>query len=193
MRIIRGKNRGKILIAPKNLPVRPTTDMAKEGLFNVVENYLEWEAITALDLFTGTGNISFEMASRGCNDITVVDNNRDCLRFIDKTAGQLKYTAIKTSMGDALIFLRRTLRKWDFIFADPPYDYTEYPVLVSSAIDHLPEDGVFVLEHGVDHSFQAHPACFDTRRYGGVHFSYFSPEAIKNERASLEDTSDSPS
>ncbi len=119
MRIIRGKNRGKFLVAPKNLPVRPTTDMAKEGLFNVVENYLDWAEVRALDLFAGTGNISYEMASRGCPDVTSVDSFRDCLKFIDKTADQLRYTGIKTVLSDVPRYLQRNPQRWDFIFADP--------------------------------------------------------------------------
>ena len=176
MRIIRGKNRGKILAAPKNLPVRPTTDMVKEGLFNIVENYLDWSEVRALDLFAGTGNISFEMASRGCEDITSVDSFRDCIRFIDKTADMLQYSAIKTSFSDAERFLKKTMHRWDFIFADPPYDYPDYTGLIALALDRLPEDGLFVLEHGVDHNFTDHPACFDQRRYGSVHMSFFSLE-----------------
>ena len=180
MRIIRGKNRGKFLVAPKNLPVRPTTDMAKEGLFNVVENYLDWADVRALDLFAGTGNITYEMASRGCPDVTSVDSFRDCLKFIDKTADQLGYTGIKTVLSDVPRYLQRNPQRWDFIFADPPYDYADYPALVGLALDKLPADGLFVLEHSVDHSFNDHPACFDSRRYGSVHFSYFSLEALKD-------------
>jgi 16S rRNA G966 N2-methylase RsmD len=151
--------------------------MAKEGLFNVVENYLDWSEVRALDLYAGTGNISFEMASRGCEDITSVDSFRDCLRFIDKTATQLNYGAIKTSLGDAERFLKKTMHRWDFIFADPPYDYPDYSNLIALALERLPEDGLFVLEHSVDHDFQQHPACFDQRRYGSVHMSFFSLEA----------------
>ncbi len=177
MRIIRGKNRGKILAAPKNLPVRPTTDMAKEGLFNIVENYLDWPEIRALDLYAGTGNISFEMASRGCENITSVDSFRDCLRFIDKTAAMLQYSAISTSLSDAERFLKKSMLRWDFIFADPPYDYPSYSALISLSMDRLLEDGLFVLEHSADHDFKDHPACFDQRRYGSVHMSFFSLEA----------------
>ena len=154
--------------------------MAKEGLFNVVENYLEWADVRALDLFSGTGNICYEMASRGCPDVTAVDSFRDCLKFIDKTAEQLGYLGIKTVLSDVPRYLQRNPQRWDFIFADPPYDYGDYPALIGLALEKLPADGLFVLEHGAEHDFIEHPACFDTRRYGSVHFSYFSLEALSD-------------
>lgn len=95
MRIIRGSHRAKILRAPSSLPVRPTTDMAKEGLFNILENHLTWSEVRALDLFAGTGNLSYEMASRGCPDVTAVDSYRDCVRFIQKLPNSFSFPFVR--------------------------------------------------------------------------------------------------
>ena len=173
MRIIRGRHRGKILIAPKHLPVRPTTDMAKEGLFNLMENYVDWHEIRALDLFAGTGNISFELVSRGCLDVIAVDANRECLKFIQKTAEQLGYEELKPIQFEAIHYLKKSIGKWDFIFADPPYDYEAYDSLVAMALDRLEDDGMFALEHGASIDLSEKPSFIEQRRYGSVHFSYF--------------------
>lgn len=173
MRIIRGTHRGKILRAPSNLPVRPTTDMAKEGLFNVLENHLHWDEIRALDLFSGTGNLSYELASRGCPDVTAVDQFRDCVRFISKTATALSFP-IRAVSEDALRFLQRNPSRWDLIVADPPYDYADYPALADACINRLTPEGILVLEHGADTHFDGHPNLKQVRRYGSVHFSFFA-------------------
>lgn len=172
MRIIRGSHRGKILRAPSNLPVRPTTDMAKEGLFNILENHLDWAEIRALDLFCGTGNLSYELASRGCPDVTSVDSFRECVRFVVKTAGQLNFP-IRAVGEEAIRFLQRNPGSWDLIVADPPYDYSDYASLVDASLARLSPSGILVIEHGADTQFADHPRNTDLRRYGSVHFSFF--------------------
>ncbi len=173
MRIIRGSHRGKILRAPSSLPVRPTTDMAKEGLFNILENRLQWDEIRALDLFAGTGNLSYELASRGCPDVSSVDSFRDCTRFIHKTSEQLSFP-IHAISEDALRFLQRNPAKWDLILADPPYDFAEYAALVDAAWARLAPEGTLVVEHGAETDLSSHPQFEQLRRYGSVHFSFFT-------------------
>lgn len=172
MRIIRGSHRGKILRAPSNLPVRPTTDMAKEGLFNILENLVDFEEVRALDLFAGTGNLSYELASRGCPDVTAVDSFRDCIRFISKTAEQLQFP-IRAITEDAVRFVQKNPARWDVILADPPYDYDGHQTIVEAALGRLSEGGILVLEHGSETDLSELPEFFDLRRYGSVHFSFF--------------------
>jgi 16S rRNA (guanine(966)-N(2))-methyltransferase RsmD len=181
MRIVAGKWRGKQIVAPKNLPVRPTTDMAKESLFNLIRNYLNFEQIRALDLFSGTGNLSYELASRGCSSITSVDNSRDCIRFIHKTAAELPTSAIAPIASDAITFVQRSPSQWDLILADPPFDFDRYEALIDSILtgQRLTKNGIFVLEHGQFTSFVDHPNCFDRRKYGNVQLSFFQSEPLE--------------
>ena len=175
MRIISGKYRGKTIIAPKNLPVRPTTDFAKEALFNLLNNRYYLEELNVLDLFAGTGNISYEFASRGAQSITAVDASHHCVRFIRKTAETLSFDEIEAVKADALQYLDRAYGKWDIVFADPPYDVDFHQNLIDKVIGRnlLAEDGLFVLEHANTMSFDDHPHCTDSRKYGNVHFSFF--------------------
>jgi 16S rRNA (guanine(966)-N(2))-methyltransferase RsmD len=175
MRIVAGKWRGKQLVAPKNVPVRPTTDMAKEALFNLLRNHLDFEHIRALDLFTGTGNLSYELASRGCPSITSVDQSRDCIRFVQKTASLLPTAAISAVASEATVFLKRSPAQWDLILADPPFDFDRYTDLIDAVLvgQRLTPTGLFVLEHGQFSTFEDHPHCFDTRKYGNVRLSFF--------------------
>ena len=175
MRIISGKYRGKQLLAPRNLHVRPTTDFAKEALFNLLQNYFHLEAIQVLDLFAGTGNISYEFASRGTPQITAVDNNFLCVRYITQTAEKLDFTGLQSIKADAVQFVNRAYQKWDVIFADPPYDFAGYNELIDGVLSRqlLNEDGILVIEHGKYTSFSDHPNLFDERKYGNVHFSFF--------------------
>lgn len=172
MRIIRGSHRGKILRAPSKLPVRPTTDMAKEGLFNILENLVDFEEVRALDLFAGTGNLSYELASRGCPDVTAVDSFRDCIWFISKTAEQLQFP-IRAVTEDAVRFVQKNPARWDVILADPPYDYDGHQTIVEAALGRLSEGGILILEHGSETDLSELPEFFDLRRYGSVHFSFF--------------------
>ncbi len=175
MRIISGKLRGKILRAPNNLPVRPTTDFAKEALFSLVNNHYEIELISVLDLFAGTGNISYEFASRGAESITAVDNNGNCVKFINATAKALDFTQIQAHRAEALKFVERAYRKWDVVFADPPYDFPDHLALVNLVFEKqiLAEEGMFILEHSRDTKLEEHPNFIESRKYGNVHFSFF--------------------
>ena len=176
MRIIRGRYQRRQIVAPSNLPVRPTTDMAKESLFNILENYLDFEETTALDLFAGTGNISYELVSRGCPKVTSVDIDYGCVRFIRETANKLDMKELVAVRSDVYRFLAKKGMKYDLIFADPPYDCQEYDQLVRLVFDNelLTDDGLFVLEHPKQVSFQEHPHFMDQRHYGKVNFTFFA-------------------
>ena len=176
MRIIRGRYQRRQIVAPTNLPVRPTTDMAKESLFNILENYLDFEETTALDLFAGTGNISYELVSRGCPKVTSVDIDFGCVKFIRETANKLNMKELVAVRSDVYRFLAKKGMKYDLIFADPPYDCQEYDQLVRLVFDNelLTDDGLFVLEHPKQVSFQEHPHFMDQRHYGKVNFTFFA-------------------
>ena len=180
MRIGSGKFRGKIIAAPKNLPVRPTTDMAKEALFSILGNTFFFESVRFLDLFSGTGNLSYEIASRGCEDITAVDSFRECTKFIQKTSVAMGFQGFTVFTSDAIKYLDRFGSSWDLIVADPPYDYKEYGKLIEKVLDgRLKENGIFALEHSAFNTFEDHPHCFDTRHYGSAHFSFFGDVPVQ--------------
>jgi 16S rRNA (guanine966-N2)-methyltransferase len=175
MRIISGTHRGKIIRAPRHLPVRPTTDMAKEGLFNILANRIFFEDIRALDLFCGIGSITLELASRGTTHIQAVDNHGQTTAFLKKTVEALRYTGIEIIRADVLSYLNSSFQTCDFIFADPPYDFPEYDEVIRLVLDRgmLSEDGFLVVEHDRRHSFTGHSNFFEHRKYGGVEFSFF--------------------
>ncbi len=176
MRIISGKYKGKRITAPKKLPVRPTTDMAKEGLFNILNNRFYFDGLKVLDLFSGTGNISFEFASRDAGEILAVDSFAGCVHFISKTAKEmdLSITPIK---ADVFKFLERTSDTFDIIFADPPYNFKEDKFLTIAHLvfkrQLLLEDGLLVIEHSDKTNLSHHPNFSDSRKYGGSVFSFF--------------------
>jgi 16S rRNA (guanine(966)-N(2))-methyltransferase RsmD len=176
MRIISGKYKGKRISAPRKLPVRPTTDMAKEGLFNILNNRYYLEQLSVLDLFSGTGNISFEFASRGTKSITAIDAHSGCIQFIAKTAKELDLP-IDVSKADVFRFLERTKASYDIIFADPPYHLEEGEFLkIPDAVFNkglLMEDGVLIIEHSPQTSLDKHPYFIDCRKYGSSIFSFF--------------------
>lgn len=175
MRIIGGKYKGKRLTAPKNLPVRPTTDFAKEGLFNVLRNEFDFEGIEVLDLFAGTGNISFEFASRGVKAITSIDQNYNCIAFIKRMSAEMQLNQLKAFKNDVFKYLQKYDTKFDLIFADPPYALEELntipDVIISKKL--LKENGWLVVEHDKHTDFSAHPHLFKHKSYGNVHFSIF--------------------
>ncbi|GJH40931.1 methyltransferase [Capnocytophaga sp. HP1101] len=179
MRIISGKNKGKQLIAPSKLPVRPTTDFAKEALFNILNNYYYFEELSVLDLFAGTGNISYEFASRGCPSVLSVDSHSGCVQFINKIARELVYpiTALRT---DVYEYLKRTTQQFDVIFADPPYDF---PIEKFTAIadivftqNLLTESGMLIIEHSSKTDLSEMPFFSQAKKYGGSVFSFFERE-----------------
>ena len=179
MRIISGKYKARRITAPKNLPVRPTTDMSKEALFNVLNNHFNFSELKVLDLFSGTGNISYEFASRGCEVITSIDGDMGCVNFIKKTAKEfdMNITAIKS---DVFKFLEKHKATYDIIFADPPYgmDQSAFEKLIVMIFENelLDEEGMLIIEHSkrtkLDHmmhfSFQ--------KNYGGSVFSFYELE-----------------
>lgn len=181
MRIIRGRYQRRQIIAPTSLPVRPTTDMAKESLFNILENYLDFEETTALDLFAGTGNISYELVSRGCPKVTAVDENQGCVKFIRETATKLDMKELVVLRSDVFRFIPLQKGKYDLIFCDPPYDNQHYDLLVQLIFEKelLKEDGILVVEHSKYVNFEEHPHFMEVRRYGKVHFSFFAQKIEK--------------
>lgn len=176
MRIISGKYKGKRLTAPKKLPVRPTTDFAKEALFNLLNNDYYFDEISVIDLFSGTGNISFELASRGCKQIVAVDSYPGCVQFISKISEELDMN-IRTVRSDVFKFLERTQTGSDLIFADPPYDMPANDMLrIANLVFErslLSPEGVLVIEHSKHTDLSDHEYFSHSRRYGGSVFSFF--------------------
>ncbi len=175
MRIISGKYRGRRLQPPVNLPVRPTTDFAKEGLFNVLNNTLDYESLRVLDLFTGTGSIAFEFLSRGVMEVTAVDSNSRGIDFIKKTAMEFGAENIKPVRSNAFVFLKHMVSEYDLVFADPPYDLEGVEAIPDLVFGSglLVAGGMLILEHSAAYKFEKHP-CFDQhRQYGSVNFSFF--------------------
>jgi 16S rRNA (guanine(966)-N(2))-methyltransferase RsmD len=176
MRIISGIYGHRRFSVPSSFKARPTTDFAKENLFNVLSNLIDWEGMDALDLFAGTGSISFEMLSRGCRSVTAVEQNRMHTDFIRKVSRELKTDALSLIRGDAFRFLNTAKEKsFDFIFADPPYSLDSLRDIPRIIIEKkiLREDGIFVMEHSRDHDFSGLPFFSQRRVYGAVNFSIF--------------------
>lgn len=170
--------RGRRIEPPSGLPVRPTTDMARESLFNILNNYVDYDDCTVLDLFAGTGAVSVEFVSRGAADVTSVDVNNACCDFIRRTAERLALPNLHVVRADALELLKRHSRKYDIIFADPPYNMEESKELPGLVFDKelLTPDGIFVLEHPANLSFADHPHFWQHRAYGKVNFTFFAME-----------------
>jgi len=176
MRIISGKHKGKRLNAPKNLPVRPTTDMAKESLFNILNNLYYFDELSVIDLFSGTGNISFEFASRGTKEIFSVDQHFACVKFINSTSKELDFN-INTFKSDVYKFLKKTALKADIIFADPPYDFDKEQFLNIAALifdrNILKKGGLLIIEHSKQTDLSIYPLFSYSKKYGGNMFSFF--------------------
>ena len=197
MRIVTGRYKGRHFDIPRSFKARPTTDFAKENIFNVLQGYIDFEDTSALDLFAGTGSISLELLSRGCSNVVSVELDRDHARFIqqcvEKLAGNrnandnlnvnerrktnnengkvlLDHTLIR---GDVFKFLKSCKRQFDFIFADPPYALPTLPEIPDKALPLLKDGGIFVFEHGKQNDFSSHPRFIDHRSYGSVNFSIF--------------------
>jgi 16S rRNA (guanine(966)-N(2))-methyltransferase RsmD len=181
MRIIRGKYGRRRFTVPASFNARPTTDFAKENLFNVLDNLIDWEETEALDLFAGTGSISFEMLSRGCRSVTAVELNHKHALFIEKVAKELHTNELKLIRGDVLRYLSSSSKSsFNLIFADPPYDLPDLPALPELVMKGglLQAGGMFVLEHSKNNNFSAMPCFSQQRVYGSVNFSLF--EKIRN-------------
>ncbi len=180
MRIISGKWRGKIIQAPENLPVRPTTDMAKESLFNWMQTRIDLENATVFDLFSGTGNITYELLSRGAGRIVSVDKDPSCVKFIKRMSDQLQAGIVDVFQADARVAIKRVHQKFRLIFADPPYEYPDHEKLSLEILElHLlEEDGWYILEHPASVVLSHIPGYSETRHYGKVHFSFFQQTPI---------------
>jgi len=175
MRIIGGILKGLRLNPPTNLPVRPTTDLAKEALFNILLNKIEFEDIKVLDLFSGTGNISLEFASRGASEVVSVDRSVQCIHYLNDTSRQHKLTQIKTFKADVLKYLQIETEQYDVIFADPPYDLNQIPEIPKIIFDKnmLLPGGLLIVEHQSLQNLSNHPAFVEQRKYGHSSFSFF--------------------
>ena len=176
MRIIGGMYKRRRFDVPKNIKARPTTDFARENLFNVLNNRIDFEDLKSLDLFAGTGAISFELLSRGANPVISVEKHSIQYNFIQKVATELKTEDIIPIKGDVFKYISSTKEKFDFIFADPPYDLpnlAEIPQMIFDA-GLLKEDGLFVLEHSSKNDFSDMPEFDELRTYGSVNFSFFT-------------------
>ena len=176
MRIITGQYKGRHFDIPRSFKARPTTDFAKENIFNVLNAYIDFEDAMALDLFSGTGSISLELLSRGCKNVVSVEADRDHYAFIKQCLAKLGTDRCITIRGDVFRFLKTCHQQFDFIFADPPYalkQLKEIPDIVLSG-NLLTDDGIFVFEHGKDYDFSSHPHFVEHRSYGSVNFSLFT-------------------
>lgn len=175
MRIIGGSLKGLRLNPPKNLPVRPTTDLAKEALFNILQNQIEFEDIKVLDLFSGTGNISMEFASRGASQVISVDRSIHCVNYLKDISRQHKLEQIKAYKEDVFKYLQIETEQYDLIFADPPYDLNRIPEISKIVFERgiLAPDGLLIVEHQSMQNLNNHPAFVDQRKYGHSSFSFF--------------------
>lgn len=177
MRIVSGSLRGRRFCPPDNFSARPTTDFAKENLFNVLANFIDFDSIKVLDLFSGTGSITYEFVSRGCTDITSVEMNFKHQQFIAKTIKEFNISQYARSIkADAFKFAQSTSEKYDLIFADPPFDLETAAQLPDIVISRqlLKEGGILILEHSGAGKYNAHPNFQQTRSYGKVNFTFFS-------------------
>ena len=176
MRIITGIYKGRHFDIPRTFKARPTTDFAKENIFNVLMQYVDFEDAQALDLFSGTGSISLELVSRGCRQVVSVELDRDHHRFIQECLKKLNTDKCVSIRGDVFRFLKSCKQQYDFIFADPPYALKELPQIPDIIFERqlLTEEGLFVFEHGKDYDFSNHPHFLEHRSYGSVNFTLFT-------------------
>ncbi len=173
MRVITGTYKGRHFDVPRSFKARPTTDFAKENIFNVMTGYIDFEGISALDLFAGTGSITLELLSRGCADVVSVELDRDHARFIQQCIDKVGADNHALIKGDVFRFMKSCKRQFDFIFADPPYSLPTLETIPSLALPLLKEGGIMVFEHGKQNDFSQHPRFIERRVYGAVNFSIF--------------------
>jgi len=177
MRIITGKYKGRHFDIPRSFKARPTTDFAKENIFNVLTQYVDFNDATALDLFSGTGSITLELLSRGCRQVVSIEADRDHHRFICDCLKKLNIPSAQAIplRGDVFRYLKSCHQQFDFIFADPPYALKELPTIPDLVLEKqlLKPEGVFVFEHGKNYDFSEHPHFVEHREYGSVNFSIF--------------------
>jgi 16S rRNA (guanine(966)-N(2))-methyltransferase RsmD len=186
MRIISGSHKGHIIRPPKNLPIRPTTDLSKESLFNILVNNFDLEECSVLDLFSGGGSISLEFCSRGAKELTSVDRHPGCTGFLRSEAKKLDFDMIEVVKADVMQFLRNAPGPYDIIFCDPPYAWKQYEEMIRIILDRelLTPEGWCIVEHHSVTSLDHIPERFDKRAYGQNIMSFFRlPE---KENSSLE-------
>ena len=180
MRIIGGSLKGKTILPPNNYQARPTTDFAKEGLFNILINEFDIEEISVLDLFSGTGSISMEFASRGCTDIVSIEMNPLHTRFIKQCLTQFKIKGMQVVRHNVFDFLEICTKSFDIVFADPPYSIEGLDTIPDRVFDEskniVKNGGYLILEHPGNYNFENHPLFVKERKYGNVHFSFFKKE-----------------
>lgn len=175
MRIISGQKKGYIIRPPKNLPIRPTTDLSKESLFNILVNYFEFEDCEVLDLFSGGGSISLEFCSRGVKKLISVDRHPGCAGFLKSEEKKLGFTQGEVVKADVLQYLRNTADRFDIIFCDPPYAFTQYEEMIRWIFDRdlLNPEGWCIVEHHSVTKLDHIPEVFDKRAYGQNIMSFF--------------------
>ncbi|MBQ8282909.1 MAG: RsmD family RNA methyltransferase [Paraprevotella sp.] len=185
MRVITGKYKGRHFDVPRSFKARPTTDFAKENLFNVLNGYIDFdEEPVALDLFAGTGSITLELLSRGCSKVVSVEKDSQHFSFIVQVLNYLKDKSCFPIRTDVFRYIERCHEQFDFIFADPPYalpNLEELPELILNK-GILKADGLFVLEHGKSNDFTGHPLFIEQRTYGSVNFSFFKAKETTSEQ-----------
>ena len=177
MRIIGGELGGRKFTPPARMPARPTTDIAKEGLFNTLQNRISFDGLKTLDIFGGTGSISYELASRGASDLTIVERDRNLVQFIRKHARDFALDNLKVFQSDVFKFLENCREQYDFIFAGPPYALTEIDSIPKIIHDKalLRPEGLFVLEHTPRNNYEQYPEFLLKKNYGTTLFSFFGP------------------
>ncbi|MDD4148822.1 MAG: 16S rRNA (guanine(966)-N(2))-methyltransferase RsmD [Bacteroidales bacterium] len=178
MRIIGGKYKGKKIIPPTNFSARPTTDFAKEALFNIINNYFNFENIDVLDLFSGTGSISYEFCSREVKSLVAVESNYQNVAYIEKQFVDLEFDNAKVYKSDVFRYLNYCKQKFDLIFADPPYSLENIEEVYHSVFKNkvLTEASLLIIEHSEKNNFSSLPFFVMEKKYGSVHFSFFDPE-----------------
>ncbi len=183
MRIIGGELKGLQFNAPANLPVRPTTDMAKEALFNILNNRYDLDECVVLDLFSGTGSICLEFASRGVKEITAVDKHANCVNWISSIAKKFKLSQIEVQKADAFKFLTHAEQQYNLIFADPPYDLPNIADIADLVMQHnlLTENGTLIIEHPPFLKLNLQQGFIEVRKYGNSSFSFFCPTQSSSE------------
>lgn len=191
MRIITGQYKGRHFDVPRTFKARPTTDFAKENIFNVINGYIDLDGAKALDLFAGTGSISLEMLSRGCTPVVSIEADRDHAAFIRQCMQKLAVTDNVLIRGDVFRFIKSCRQQFDFIFADPPYALAELPSIPALVFERglLKPGGIFVFEHGKKNDFSADPHFVEHRAYGSVNFSIFrnvESDGSENEQVATE-------
>lgn len=175
MRIISGKYKSRRIPVPANLKARPTTDFARESLFNILNNTLDWEETTVLDLFSGTGSVALEFVSRGCPYVVSIESSPNHYNFICKSQELLEAKELFPIKADVFNYLKSLKQKFHVIFADPPYDLATINTIPDIIFKKniLKEDGIFILEHSKNNNFSTHPHFMKEKKYGNVHFSFF--------------------